>query len=148
MLPFYMAFFMLHVLLGFGSPVNPPADPDDGDPDEPLPQTMATICTGKQVDNEARIKTMARMMDWSVHRPSRAPRRHHTRGQKEHGWLTSRTGATAAIRSTPTDSIMLASRSTRMGSILGSGTHLALGFAGTCLPSYISHGFDSNHQNH
>lgn len=86
MLPFHLA-FMLHFLLGFGSPVNPncapkagdcaisvgPTNPDDGDPDEPLPQTMATICTGKWVDNEARIKTMARMMDWSVHRHNRAP---------------------------------------------------------------------------
>ncbi|KAH8774611.1 hypothetical protein F5883DRAFT_519283 [Diaporthe sp. PMI_573] len=75
---FYLKLFLLLSLLGFGSAGNPncaPEVPDciiSDDPDspnyadfvKPLPDTMTVICTGHKVDDEARIKTMARMMDW------------------------------------------------------------------------------------
>jgi hypothetical protein len=78
---FYLTLFLLLSLLGFGSAGNPncapevpdciisddPDSPDYADFVNPLPDTMTVICTGHKVDDEARIKTMARMMDWSVH---------------------------------------------------------------------------------
>lgn len=73
---FYFAFFVLLSLLGLGSA-------DDGDYpecanedthcqdyvdfDNPLPAYMIVHCSDQQVPEESRIKTMARMMDWSVH---------------------------------------------------------------------------------
>lgn len=75
---FYLTFFLLLSLLGFGFAGNPACasdnpdciisdDPDDpyyADFDKPLPSTMVVICTGSQVAEDSRIKTMAKMMDW------------------------------------------------------------------------------------
>lgn len=79
---FYLTFFLLLSLLGFGcaapaaaanddpQPDCPSSDPDCPgpgdyiDPKHPIPDYMRVECSGHQVDEEARIKTMARMMDW------------------------------------------------------------------------------------
>lgn len=80
---FHFTLFLLLSLMGFGSAGNPncapeypncvisddPDSPDYADFDKPLPKTMVVICTGDQVAEDSRIKTMARMMDWSVHHP-------------------------------------------------------------------------------
>lgn len=76
---FYLAFLLL-AFLGLGCAAPAVADdsddtcpvsddecpgPDDYiDSNHPLPDYMLVVCTGQQVDEEARIKTMARMMDW------------------------------------------------------------------------------------
>lgn len=76
---FYFAFCLLFSLLGLGSASlgdYPQCSEDDVDcqnyadvvdAENPLPSYMLVHCSGKQVLEESRIKTMARMMDWSVH---------------------------------------------------------------------------------
>lgn len=90
---FYLTFFLLLGLLGFGSAAPAvangpsvkleincsPSDPDCTcpttdpgcpsaddyiDPSNPIPGYMVVYCSGHKVDEDARIKTMARMMDW------------------------------------------------------------------------------------
>lgn len=69
---FYFTFLILLSLLGFGSAFDCPAsedpecpsDDDYIDPKHPLPDYLMVHCTGKQVLEDSRIKTMARLMDW------------------------------------------------------------------------------------
>ncbi|KAK7707213.1 hypothetical protein SLS63_013808 [Diaporthe eres] len=75
---FYFAFCLILSLLGFGSVALADDDPgcttctadcishceDYIDFDNPLPDYQMVHCSGHQVPEESRIKTMARMMDW------------------------------------------------------------------------------------
>lgn len=72
---FFFTLFLLSSLLGFGSvtlandfcpSTDPecPSDDDYVDPKHPIPDYLQVHCSGKQVDEDSRIKTMARMMDW------------------------------------------------------------------------------------
>lgn len=81
---FYLTLFLLISLISLGcaaptpagadvsddDPQCPSSDPDCPgpgdyvDPDHPLPDYQKVVCSGHQIPEESRIKTMARMMDW------------------------------------------------------------------------------------